>query len=105
MSARAISTPRGSWSRLRILRAAPRAGEEHLFQGLAAESLDQLSGSLIGDDASLLQHDDAVGETLHLGHVVRSEHEGGAPLFAIGLEFGAHPVRRVWVERSGRLIQ
>ena len=50
-------------------------------------------------------HDHALAQAFHFEHVVRGEQHGGAALGAIALEPRAHPVRRVGIERGGRLVE
>jgi hypothetical protein len=85
--------------------AAPGDGEEHLLQIAAAEAGDQRLRRLVGDDAAFLQHDHALGHPLDLRHVVRGEHHGGGADPAVILELGAHPVRRIGIERGGGLVE
>ena len=61
-----------------IVRSPRRAMARNTSSRLARPKRAMSSpGRLVGDDAALLQHDDAVGQALDLGHVVGGEHDGG----------------------------
>ena len=52
-----------------------------------------------------IEQDDAIGEPLDLGHVVRGEQQGGAAGLGIVLELAPDPVGGVGIERGGRLVE
>jgi hypothetical protein len=60
---------------------------------------------LVGDQEPLLQHEDAIGQPLHLRHVVGGEHHRRRVSAAIELELRSHPVGRIGVERGGGLVE
>src|SRR5689334_11803591 len=56
-------------------------------------------------DTPLLHDDDALAQALHLAHVVGRKKYGRALLPSIALEPRTHPVRRIGIERRGRLVK
>jgi hypothetical protein len=87
---------------LRLLRVLGRHLEEDRS---GAVRCCQRGGAALGDDPSVLEHDDAIAQLLGLGEVVGAQHDG--PLPSSG-EVGETPTDLTGghrIERGGRLVE
>ena len=79
--------------------------EKHLFQRSPSIGRDQSGRRLVLDDAALMKQNDAVGQPLDLGHVVRREQQRRPAGLGIVLELAPHPVGGVRIERGRGLVE
>jgi hypothetical protein len=53
----------------------------------------------------LFQHDHPIAQAFDLRHIMRSKQDRTVEVAPMGLEVGAHPIRRVRIERGCRLVE
>ncbi len=90
---------------LSVPRAAADDVEEHVLERFAAVSFDQNARGFVLQNAARVEQDDAVGKSFHFRHVVGGEQYRGAAGVGVLLQLLSDPVRRVWIERGGRLVE
>src|SRR5579872_6797036 len=88
-----------------LRRLAAGDGANEALRRLVARMGEDLVSRALLDDSAALQHGDAVGELFHDHHLMGDEQDGQLEFGVDGLEQREDLVRRLRIERGGRLVR
>ena len=88
-----------------VVHASARHIEEDILQIAAPIAREKFRWRRVVDEAALFQHDHPIAQAFDLRHIMRREQDRAVAVAPMRLEVGAHPIRRIRIERGCRLVE